>query len=603
MKVSGHVCFNIPNPCINFALLLCRSDRSFLMGSTDRIWVDVEVANNGEDSYETMLYMTVPQGLSYVRFDHLDRSKDVSILCSAPSPSTNNTLKCDIGNPLPFHSKARLRVYFQPRYGSEIKSSYDFHVVANSSNPEDIHKRGDNILPISFPIRVQTDTKVFGVSQPQPVRHNATFWKKFTEKNSETEIGPEVTHVYEVKCEGPSDIEEAEVRILWPSYTLNGEHFIYLLEQPMVEGPAECDHVDDVNPLALTLQRKNKWLTRRTQELYNERRVVTTGGNLGDYDTEETLIRREQGGFRGTSTGAGGSHRVYTGGHAQGGSISDYDVEESVLRREQGGFRGSSSSSAGGSRRVVTTGHVQGGSVTDYDTEESLLRREHGGSRGTSSSAGDNRRVVTTGHQGGSVTDYETEESLLRREHGGFRGSSSGSRSSSVSTGSGTSSRNPPYPGSPHSGVLVHGAFDVSSGGGSSYEGSRGGSGTSHIRSGGIVDDYSRSGIRHEGGHAGSGDNTGYIRSSGGGGSGYHHQNTSSQHEYRREHSLGTGGSGGYIRTHNYSRSYSSQTEYGRSSSSGGSGDEYQVGLFLNCACSNNVFHTFHSIYLLVVVS
>lgn len=46
-------------------------------------------------------YMTVPPGLSYVNFEKkTDSRKDVPILCSAPSPSTNNTIKCDIGNPV-----------------------------------------------------------------------------------------------------------------------------------------------------------------------------------------------------------------------------------------------------------------------------------------------------------------------------------------------------------------------------------------------------------------------------------------------------------------------------------------------------------------------
>ncbi len=71
------------------------------MGSAERIYVDVEVYNNGEDSYESMMYMAVPAGLSYVNFEKTpDPRKDVPILCSAPSPSTNNTLKCDIGNPV-----------------------------------------------------------------------------------------------------------------------------------------------------------------------------------------------------------------------------------------------------------------------------------------------------------------------------------------------------------------------------------------------------------------------------------------------------------------------------------------------------------------------
>lgn len=115
------------------------------MGSTERIWVDVEAYNNGEDSYESMMHMTVPQGLSYVNFQRMDTDprKDIPILCSAPTPS-NPTLKCDIGNPLPTYATAKFRVFFQPRYGSEVKSSYEFYVTINSTNPEEMYAKGDN---------------------------------------------------------------------------------------------------------------------------------------------------------------------------------------------------------------------------------------------------------------------------------------------------------------------------------------------------------------------------------------------------------------------------------------------------------------------------
>jgi len=273
------------------------------MGSTNRIWVEVDVYNNGEDSYESMLYMTVPKGLSYVNFDRLDTSKDVPILCSAPTASSNNTLKCDIGNPLPTYSKAHFRLYFQPRYGSEVKSSYDFYVVANSTNPEETYAKADNARVISMPIRVQTDMKVVGASHPQPVRHNASQFAQYAqkEKNEEADVGPEVIHVYEVKCEGPSDIANAEVTILWPSYTLTNKHFLYLLEQPVVEGPAECDHVDDVNPLALIIQRHNKFESYSLGSKYS-----TSSTHHLSLDTEESSLAGVHGSLKEDSDVAGG---------------------------------------------------------------------------------------------------------------------------------------------------------------------------------------------------------------------------------------------------------------------------------------------------------
>jgi len=307
----------------------CRTAKSFLMGSNERIYIDVEVANKGEDSYESMLYMTVPQGISYVGFDKI--GKDIPILCSAPSPSTNNTLKCDIGNPLPAYGTAKFKVIFQhlPRYGSELKSSYDFYVTVNSTNPEEIYHQGDNVKPISLPIRVQTDIKVTGVSNPPTVLHNASLWKRPDEPKSETEIGPEVFHVYVVSCQGPSHIEQAEVTILWPSYVNGDQHFLYLLEQPFIEGPGVCEHVEDVNPLGLTIIHRN-----HNSIIFRDEKRVTTSTTV--LDTEESLIDGEGRRYSSSSSSSSGGG----GGAGGGGSERGYSTSTSFSSSYGGGGSG-----------------------------------------------------------------------------------------------------------------------------------------------------------------------------------------------------------------------------------------------------------------------
>ena len=47
--------------------------------------------------------------------------------------------------------------------------------------------------------------------------------------------------------EGPSDILEAEVYILWPSVRDVDEPLLYLTGQPWVEGAGACQKVYDVN--------------------------------------------------------------------------------------------------------------------------------------------------------------------------------------------------------------------------------------------------------------------------------------------------------------------------------------------------------------------
>lgn len=79
-----------------------RSSESFLLGSNEKLKVDVIVQNEGEDSFETTFDMTVPPGVNYVKIERLDDNEnDIPVQCSAPSIMTNNSLHCDIGNPLP----------------------------------------------------------------------------------------------------------------------------------------------------------------------------------------------------------------------------------------------------------------------------------------------------------------------------------------------------------------------------------------------------------------------------------------------------------------------------------------------------------------------
>jgi len=82
--------------------LVFRDSESFLLGSNKKLKVDVIVQNEGEDSFETTFDMTVPPGVNYVKIERVDDNEnDIPVQCSAPSAITNNTLHCDIGNPLP----------------------------------------------------------------------------------------------------------------------------------------------------------------------------------------------------------------------------------------------------------------------------------------------------------------------------------------------------------------------------------------------------------------------------------------------------------------------------------------------------------------------
>ena len=75
-------------------------------------------------------------------------------------------------------------------------------------------------------------------------------------KSHENQVGPQVIHIYELDNRGPSDIVKADVYILWPTKTLSGKDLLYLVDRPLVDGPASCQLMEQFNPLALKVCNK-----------------------------------------------------------------------------------------------------------------------------------------------------------------------------------------------------------------------------------------------------------------------------------------------------------------------------------------------------------
>lgn len=88
------------NVCIPDLQLDVKTVDTYLLGSKDLLVFDVKVHNSGEDAFEAGFYMTVPEGMTFRKIERVGDSRDTPITCTAPSATTNHTLKCDIGNPL-----------------------------------------------------------------------------------------------------------------------------------------------------------------------------------------------------------------------------------------------------------------------------------------------------------------------------------------------------------------------------------------------------------------------------------------------------------------------------------------------------------------------
>lgn len=93
---------------ISMANLSFRSVSRYLLGSNENLELDVIVRNHGEDSFESTFDLHLPPGVDFIRITEFDKS-EIRVSCSV---DVNNTVKCDIGNPLPAH-KIVSKTFFQ----------------------------------------------------------------------------------------------------------------------------------------------------------------------------------------------------------------------------------------------------------------------------------------------------------------------------------------------------------------------------------------------------------------------------------------------------------------------------------------------------------
>lgn len=103
----------------------------------------------------------------------------------------------------------------------ETKPHYDFYINVNSTNAENNESISDNMKHISVGILVETDVTIDGTSKNQEILFNSTQYTN-TNITEESQLGPQITHIYTIRNNGPSNIEEAEVYFVWPMKTLEG---------------------------------------------------------------------------------------------------------------------------------------------------------------------------------------------------------------------------------------------------------------------------------------------------------------------------------------------------------------------------------------------
>ncbi|KFM62845.1 Integrin alpha-PS2, partial [Stegodyphus mimosarum] len=268
--------------------------QQFLIGSQKRLELNVILINAGEDAFESMLYVTMPIDVDYVNIGKV-KPMDIPVSCTGNEIGNDDEkrLICDVGNPLPANTTLSFKILLAPSKSLSASHDLQFFFEANSTNAEVDKTMYDNQAMIELPVRVEVNITIHGISEPQIVAFNKSETLP-AEKSSESEAGPEVIHVYAVGNRGPSMIREAEVDILWPTYTLHERPLLYLMDQPEIQGKGKCEEVPGVNPLNLKKEQKRPRSSSYSISIADLQDKLNFESTEEDNEVEETHFLRKK---------------------------------------------------------------------------------------------------------------------------------------------------------------------------------------------------------------------------------------------------------------------------------------------------------------------
>ncbi|KAK0416576.1 hypothetical protein QR680_012569 [Steinernema hermaphroditum] len=251
-----------PPPLFFFLFFFsCSNKWRFAVGADDQTLVlNVSVSNAAEDAYQAQLTVAIPNGFEYGGIDSLHTKSPIS--CSADDSDDAYRFVCDVGNPLPAGETVHFGLKLTGTNVDPSAESFDVVMGASSQNPEPDATLSDNDVVLSIPIDVKAHVVLMGRSNPEQLDYsirNRTFGVDAT---FDFEVGPLVTHLYQVINRGPSTISSTTLDIFWPSFAENGKHLLYLIDFPLVSShgsSAECriKQSRNVNPESLTISNEH----------------------------------------------------------------------------------------------------------------------------------------------------------------------------------------------------------------------------------------------------------------------------------------------------------------------------------------------------------
>ncbi|VDO33100.1 unnamed protein product [Haemonchus placei] len=244
--------------CIPDLKVQAVSDREkFLIGTKDNtLMVNVTVQNSGEDSYETKLFFDVPEGFEYSGVVATDEKTAPSCSPTTQEPDEDGkwTFACELGNPLPQQKTLSTVIRITANEAKPPTKPITIHAFVNSSNEEEGRTEHDNSVTFTIPVDIRNQLSLNGRSNPEQIDFS-TRNRTPSDVFDDNEIGPVVSHLYQVSNRGPSEIEAATLDIFWPSFSADGGHLLYLITEPVLSDPSKgrcrVKQVQNINPLNL----------------------------------------------------------------------------------------------------------------------------------------------------------------------------------------------------------------------------------------------------------------------------------------------------------------------------------------------------------------
>ncbi|XP_048754476.2 integrin alpha-8-like isoform X3 [Ostrea edulis] len=256
--------------------------------SNEEIEISITVRNSGpmaEDSYETMLYVELPEGMLYSGITNTNAA--VALTCNYRAINTSPFVICDIGNPMPARAKTYFTLLVTPNNTDGLTDKLAFKFNVNSSNPENNTDMWDNVYTMHIEVRQRAFLEIsanLAVSTEQVI-YNATGVNLY----KGTGFGPEIIHEYRVRNLGPTPVKSSLVNIYWPSYDDQGNHLLKIDEGPHVlypnggfcekqllspENSTDFTYREGNSKINVQLQTKTRRHTRQKRDTSNVKNVV-----------------------------------------------------------------------------------------------------------------------------------------------------------------------------------------------------------------------------------------------------------------------------------------------------------------------------------------